>query len=650
MRVRKDHSGTMGFGQQHFGQDGPDDRQRVRDASDIVSVIGDHLSLRAKGREYACLCPFHDDHNPSMSVVPHKQIFHCFVCGAGGDVFTFVQRYHSMDFREALEFLAERAGIELTRRRPQGRGGAGSGPGEIGRQDLIEANRVAADFYRAILTHPEHGAVARGVVERRSISPEMVEAFAIGASPDRWDGLLQIVQIKDLDPAHFLSAGLLKAKDNGGAYDALRNRLIFPIHEHPTGRVIAFGARRLDEDDEPKYLNSPETPVFNKSKTLFGLHQAARSIQKRGVAIIVEGYTDVIACHQAGVTNVVGTLGTALTAQHAAVLRRVCDTVVLLFDADEAGQRAADRALEVMFSEEIDIRVATGGDGAKDPDELLRAEGGVEAFHRMVEEATDLLEFRFARLRSRLRGAGIAETSRVLGEEMSRLNELGLDRVRPLRKKFIIRELARVAGVDEQTVRDAMPGGRRSAPRPEAQIESKKDVFSRSLNAREGVLGSVLCDPSVWLAIGHEDRDLLAAPLFEGEALRAVADAVHLLDEDGRRPSLSEVLSELDSAEAQSAAVELERVVSVQTGGTGERFSSFWSDCLDRVRYASLVNGDGPQGAAESGGEALANETLGASDPGGPGTTVEGDVSRLETLRRMQKELGKNPAARLLGD
>ena len=613
----------------------PDDRQRVRDASDIVGVIGDHLSLRAKGREYVCLCPFHEDHNPSMCVVPHKQIFHCFVCGAGGDVFTFVQRYHSMDFREALEFLAEKAGIELTRRRPAGpRGGVGSGEREIGRAELIEANRVAADFFRAIFTHPEHGVLAREVAEKRQLTPEMIEAFAIGASPDRWDGLVSTVRGKGLDEAHFRAAGLIKPRETGGDYDALRNRLIFPIHEHPTGRVIAFGARRLNDEDEPKYLNSPETPVFNKSKTLYGLYQAARSIQKQGEAIIVEGYTDVIACHQAGITNVVGTLGTALTAEHAAVLRRLCDTVVLLFDADEAGQRAADRALEVLFREEIDIRVASGGEGAKDPDELLRTEGGVEAFRAMVDGAVDLLDFRYGRLRARLAGAGIAETSRVLGEEMSRLHELGLERLRPLRRKLILQRIAQLAGVDEQTVREAVPGGRRRAP-VEAQLEVK-DVLGRALGARESVLGAVLCDPSVWMGIGHDDRDLLAAPLFESEALRAVADAVHLLDEDGRLPALGEVLGELDSAEAQAAAVELERIVSVQTGGKGERFNEFWRECLDRLRVEAIRQagggGDGvivPEDREESESDSLA---------------------ALLAIERVHKQLGKNPAARLLGD
>ncbi len=639
MRIRKDVSGTMSFGQRQFAQDGPDDRQRVRDASDIVSVIGEHLSLKAKGREYACLCPFHDDHNPSMSVVPHKQIFHCFVCGSGGDVFTFVQRYHSMEFREALEFLAERAGIELSRRRPAGSHGDPQSEGGVSRAELIEANRVASDFFKAILTHPEHGVLAREVVEKRLLSPEMIETFCIGASPDRWDGLLSTIQSKGLDLPHFLGAGLIKPKDAGGAYDALRNRLIFPIHEHPTGRIIAFGARRLDDDDEPKYLNSPETPVFIKSKTLFGLHQAARSIQREGVAIIVEGYTDVIACHQAGITNVVGTLGTALTSQHAAVLRRLCDTVVLLFDADDAGQRAADRALEVLFSEEIDIRVARGEGDAKDPDELLRAENGVETFNAMVQGAQDLLDFRFGRLRARLSGAGIAEISRVLGEEMSRLNELGLDRVRPLRKRLILSKLAQIAGVDERTVREAIPGGRRIA-RAETQIEAK-DVLGKSLGARESVLGAVLCDPTVWMAIGHDERDLLAAPLFEQEALRAVADAVHMLDEDGRRPALGDVLGELESAEAQSAAVELERIVSVQTGGKGERFTDYWRECLDTLKS------DGIRGLASPSETDERHDDAGPSDGAGD---ESGSLAELLIVERIHKEHGKNRAAKLLGD
>ena len=382
-----------------------EDKERVRDASDIVRVIGEHMAIKAKGREYVALCPFHDDHKPSMQIVPHKQIFHCFVCGSGGDVFTFVEKYHKMEFREAMEYLAERAGIELTKfsSAPAAGTTADGGPAPVTRSDLINANKAATDFFRAILNHADHGKLARDTIARRGIAPEMVEQFQIGASPDRWDGLVLTLQNKKLDNRAFLEAGLLKRREQGdGLYDALRNRLIFPIHDQ-IGRVIAFGGRKLKEEDEPKYLNSPETRLFEKAGTLYGLHQASRSIQAKRFAIITEGYTDTIACHQGGFTNAVATLGTALTPRHAQVLRRLCDTVVLLFDGDDAGQRAADRAVEVFFAEDLDVKIATlsGVTDAKDPDELLKREGGAAILQKAIDSATDLLSYRYARIRQK---------------------------------------------------------------------------------------------------------------------------------------------------------------------------------------------------------------------------------------------------------
>ena len=243
---------------------------------------------------------------------------------------------------------------------------------------------MACGFFRAILNHPEHGQAAREVIARRGISDEMVERFLIGASPDRWDGLVMTSEKQGVRTEALLGAGLVKQRERGdGQYDALRNRLIFPICDQ-IGRVIAFGGRKINEEDEPKYLNSPETSVFKKSTTLFGINHAARAIKRERTAVIVEGYTDVIACHQAGVEHVVGTLGTALTSGHATVLRRLCDTVVLLFDGDAAGIKAADRAIEVLLSETIDIKIAAlaGYTEAKDPDELFKqAERGLLLHH-----------------------------------------------------------------------------------------------------------------------------------------------------------------------------------------------------------------------------------------------------------------------------
>jgi len=546
-------------------------------------------------------------------------------------VFTFVERFHGMTFREALELLAERSGIELTRRAPAQTGGAPAPERGSSKGEIADANRVAQEFFWAILTHESHGERARAVIERRGIAPEMVEAFGLGATPDRWDGLLRTLESRSADLAAFEDAGLLKARrESGGMYDAFRNRLMFPITEHPTGRVVAFGARKIDEEDEPKYLNSPESAVFSKSRTLYGLAQAAKTIQKRGVAVVVEGYTDVIACHQHGFTNVVGTLGTALTSQHATALRRLCDTVVLLFDADEAGGRAADRAMEVMLTEDLDVRVASVGDagtGAKDPDELLSAEGGAELFKMVIENARDLLEHRYERLGERLRGKGIAETSRVLGEELATLTSLGLDRVRPLRKRMILRRIGQIAGVDEETVRRAAPVGRSSARAVEFEATPMADApapaaRTRALTALEGAVGRLLHDPSCWAMTGDDRRSLITEAEGGTPELDAVLGAVSEVGASGEAPGLEIVLEKLDGA-AGAEAVRLERAVAQEFEGNHGGLGVYWEDCLASLSARGL-----------------------SQENGGGG---DNDLERLEALQRLQRETGRNPGVRLRG-
>lgn len=567
-----------------------DDRERVRDASDIVRVVGEHVALRAKGREFVGLCPFHDDHKPSMNVVPTKGIFHCFVCGAGGDVFTFVQKFHKMEFREALEYLAERANIELTPRSPQ-RSEAGEGPDalpEITRADLVRANAAAAEFFRALLRHPEHGARGREIVARRGISPAMVEAFALGLAPDRWDGLLLFAQKHGLDLRALRAAGLLKERDSGGLYDGFRNRLMFPIHD-AAGRVIAFGARKINEEDEPKYLNSPESRLFEKAGTLYGLHQATRAIQTERTAIITEGYTDTIACHQAGIANVVATLGTALTARHATVLRRLCDRVVLLFDGDEAGRRAADRAVEVFFAEEIDVGIATLASvtDAKDPDELLKREGGADLLRRAVAGARDLLAYRYDRIRASLRGAGLSALNRALEEELGRLVELGLDRVNPLRQRLVVKQLAAIAGVPESTVSRAIPAGRR-APRvaeagePDEAPEAQR-LMARKLTHHEHMLGCLLCEPHLWWSMTEPERELMDPDHFAPAFVRLAGALLAAIDA-GEEPRIATVGSWLgDDPDAQALAVALARRVEEDAGGDPDRLSAGFRDSIAKA-------------------------------------------------------------------
>jgi len=575
------------------------DRDRVRDATDIVRLIGEHVALRTKGRELSGLCPFHNDKNPSMNVVPAKQIFHCFVCGTGGDVFSFVQKFHKMEFREALEYLAERAGITLTKhQRP-----SGDGLAAVSRGDVLHANATAAEFYKAILTHAEHGKAARDVIARRQIAPEMVAKFMLGASPERWDGLLQTVQHKRLDPKAFFDAGLFKKREaSEGAYDSFRNRLMFPIQDQ-IGRVIAFGARKIKDEDEPKYLNSSETRVFNKSGTLYALNHAAKAIQTERTAIITEGYTDVIACHQAGFCNAVATLGTALTREHANVLRRLCDHVILLFDGDEAGQRAADRAVEVFFSEDLDVSIATlkAFTDAKDPDELLKREGGAEVFRTALENATDLLEYRFVRLRERLEGAGMATLSKALKEEIARLVELGLNDVDPIRQKLIVKRLATVADLDEATISSAIPAGRRprvndsptgtaligeaaqetGAPGDEAPMPP---LSTAALSPAEHLLGCILCDGQLLGTLSEHERDFIGPAAYRYALLRRVSQVVHDIGEDHGSADLSTLIRSVDEVDVKEAAIGLASRINHETDQNRDRLHAHWQACLNRAR------------------------------------------------------------------
>ncbi len=636
-----------------------DNRQRVLDASDIVRLVGEHVTLKAKGREYVCLCPFHDDRNPSMYVVPTKQIYHCFVCGAGGNAIDFVMKFHGMPFREALEFLATRAGVEITRSAPAASGGADTRPsGKATREQLAEANAFAASAFRALLAHTEHGALARQQIAKRGISAEMVDAFQIGVAPDRWDGLLRMIDAKGLPLTPFVEAGLLKRRTDAsgepssaeGFYDTFRNRLIFPIFDQ-IGRFVAFGGRKMREEDEPKYINSPESPLFDKGSTLFGLRQGMRSIQSQRHAIITEGYVDVIACHQAGFANVVATLGTALTPKHAAILRRLCESITLLFDGDEAGQRAADRALDVFFTEPVDVRVATLPGGV-DPDDLLKQENGAEQFNAAIAGARELLDYRFERLRRRLdeRGLAVGSVGRAsaIEAEIDRLVELGLRNLQPVRQQTVVQRLSRIAGVDAGAVAEALRrrGVSNSASRPFARPRPQGSDSVRSfatLGATEHALGCLLVDPMLAQTAPEDSREILERLAYGSPLLKEVAEAVSVAMERDGAPALSELLLALPSEQARSAATALVVEIDRVTEGDQERVAEHWKQCLRRARLEecreAATQGSGANGAGDA-GEILATDQERQSS-GSLGVLQ----ATLERARRNHERLGGNPLA-----
>lgn len=646
---RSNSSGGAGGGGSVFGDRG--DVDRVRDAADIVRIVGEVVSLKSKGREYVGLCPFHDDHTPSMCVVPSKQIFHCFVCQAGGDVFSFVRRFHKMEFREALEYLADRTGVTLTPRRAGAAEAAPTGPT---RNDLLGAATTAQDFFRSILAHPEHGRAGRAIVEKRRISSEMAVQFGVGAAPDRWDGLLLYLKSKGLDPRVFIEAGLLKKREtDGGSYDAFRNRLMFPIQDR-LGRVIAFGGRRINDEDEPKYINSPESRLFDKSGTLYALPLASRAIQESRTAIITEGYTDVIACHQGGFRNAVATLGTALTAKHATLLRGVCEKVLLLFDGDAAGQRAADRAASVFFSEPLDVAIVTldKHTDAKDPDELLKREGGAEVFARALAGAVDLLEYRFARIRERLSGSGMAALSRAIDGEIEALIGLGLKDVPPVRQRLIIRRLSELAGVDEATLQRAIPAGRSSLRPGQGAVRAGDDSarnedgslppIPKRLSAAAHLLGCVLCDGNLHAALEPDARRLIEPGRFEEVALRAVAEAVKVLAREGMAPSLNVLLSSTDDEGVRGAAVSLSSRLDLETDRDPERLAAHFRECLRRAKMDWSVSEGGAVEGADLGAAGVeeAGSEAGGAAAALPKSDTTAAMARLMEARNRHKTLG----------
>lgn len=627
-----------------------DNRQRVLDATEIVRLVGEHLTLKPKGREYVGLCPFHDDRTPSMYVAPAKQIFHCFACGAGGNAIDFVMKFHGMAFREALEFLANRAGIELQKfsgARPE----TSSGGTGVSREALAEANAFAQNLFRALLAHPEHGAEARAFIERRGMSAAMVEEFQLGVSPNRWDGLIRTIESKSAPVQSFVEAGLLKRRGegegggSGGYYDTFRHRLMFPIFDQ-IGRVVAFGGRVMTGDEQPKYLNSPETRLFDKSSTLFGLKQAMRAIQAQRSAIITEGYIDVIACHQAGFANAVATLGTALTPKHAAILRRLCDSVTLLFDGDEAGQRAADRALEVFFREPVDVRVATLPGGV-DPDDLLRQEDGAAKFRAALESAQDLLDFRFQRLREKLdeRKLTIGSVGRAsaIENEIDRLVELGLRTLPPVRRQTVVSRLARIAGVDAAAVNEALRrkgmGSNVSGARGSAEAEEPVRTPTRR-TAVEYAFGCLIADPLLVQTSPGEAREIVERVAYGSPPLKEAAQVVLAALGEGGAPTLSELLLRLESEEARSAATALAAETDRLSEGDAERIAEHWRQCVRRAELEESFGGVGGRGLQPSPGDVRGSEE---KSEGGAG--LDAVLAALERKRREHARLGGNPLA-----
>lgn len=356
--------------------------ENIRSQADIVQVISEYLTLKKAGSNYKACCPFHKEKTPSFIVSPTKQLYHCFGCGAGGNVFGFLMRQEGFTFTEAARHLAERAGIQIKERK--------YAPGEEDiREQLFEVYEFATGFFHRCLMKSPQSDHARNYLKNRQLSQETVKQFSIGHAPTGWDSLLSAASKKGFSKELLLRGGLAKKSAEGRVYDAFRNRIMFPIWGL-NGKVIAFGGRAL-EDNQPKYINSPETPIYQKGQTLYNLYHAKSSISSNNTVVIVEGYTDLIRLAFNGFENVVASSGTAFTRAQARVLKRYANDVILVFDADSAGIAAAGRGIEVLLSEDLNVKVAAVPSGT-DPDEFVLKQGA-RAFQDTLDGARSFVEF-----------------------------------------------------------------------------------------------------------------------------------------------------------------------------------------------------------------------------------------------------------------
>ena len=385
--------------------------EEVRQNNDIVDIISQYVHLTRKGRNYFGLCPFHSEKSPSFSVSPDRQIFHCFGCGVGGNVYTFLMKIEGITFKEALEQLAERANIQL----PKLENNADTAREEL-KAKVYKVNEFTAEFYHQNLYKPT-SKIGQAYVKKRKMNNETLEAYRIGFS-GKFDELYKALKAQGFGEKEILESGLVNKNDNGTYIDRYRNRLMFPICD-VRGKVIAFGGRRLDDSKikdpkfpQPKYINSPENVVYSKGRHLFGLNVAKKDSAKK--LVIVEGYIDVISLHQRGVTNVVGALGTALTEQQGWLLRKSTEQVILGFDADGAGQTAIARSMEILQKMGCDMRVLQI-EGAKDPDEYI-VKFGEGRFRLAMDNAISLVEFKVKNLKKDLNLENTGDKIKFLNE------------------------------------------------------------------------------------------------------------------------------------------------------------------------------------------------------------------------------------------
>ena len=526
---------------------------RIQQANNIVDIISEHVNLVRKGREMVGLCPFHEDHKPSLNVNPDKQIFKCFACSAGGDVIKFVQMREGLSFMRAVERLAERAGIKIQFSKQV----SDDADSDIDSADIEKVNRWAMQYWQKNLADAAVGKKCRDYIEQRKINEKTSTEFALGFATEKWDDILNATKQKKIPEKFLLAAGLIVRGEQGGCYDKFRNRLMFPIID-ASSRIIGFGGRTLG-DDPAKYMNSPTSILFDKSNCVYGLDKARHEIVSGGTVAVVEGYTDVIMAHQFGCKNVVATLGTSLTSGHARLLKRFTKDIILIFDSDAAGATAAERALEICLAERIDIRIASVPQG-KDPCDYLLA-AGEQAFKKVIEEAIDVMQYRWDKLSEKFGKSDNLTDRRRATEEFLRTISMAVKggTVDAIMQGLIINRLSRILQIRPEDIRREIE--RRSVSSGRAVINTIDNAKVSKIEsgsgfgqkAQEEIIEVVLNEPRLFESAARK----IKADDFDVPVLKELWQLIEKTLAGNAEFSLTDLLAQTESEDVSSLVVKL---------------------------------------------------------------------------------------------
>lgn len=547
----------------------------IRQRTDLISLVGEYLTLEKRGKNMVGLCPFHSEKTPSFTISPEKQLFHCFGCSASGNVFSFIMKMDNLTFTEAARSLAKRTGIKI----PE----LSTPPGkkDVLREQIYKLNRLAAHFFAYCLKEAPAGKDALKYLQERGIYHDVSEVFMLGYAPRGWDNFTRYACGKGYSPELLLQAGLVSARDGGGVYDRFRHRITFPIF-HVNGKVVGFGGRTLDEGEKagPKYLNSPETPVFQKGAVLYGLHLARDQMRLDNLAVVVEGYTDVIAAHQAGLKNVVASQGTALTSVQGRLLRSQAETVVIAYDADSAGEAATWRGLKILRDAGCMVRVAELPAGS-DPDSLIREKGAAQ-FLKLIGNAAPLVEYQLSKIKERSKTAPDEGRLRYMAEALALLQQVA----NLVERDFYLKKVAEEIGVSEEALRGELKKSGKKGNHVNNLVvkDQTNNINQIRVSAAEKLLLSLIIQQKETVALTREE---LTAEDFEHPVVRQIMEEIWKIEGTGAALSGEGLIDHFSDPQAHMLIAAASTDPSLQNlpWETMERMAG---DCVAKIKENKL--------------------------------------------------------------